>query len=469
MTDLKSVACPLPALPAGAPGADVTLEDGAIRRTILPGGTRVITEHMLGTRAATVALWVARGSRDEVEGARGSTHFLEHLLFKGTPRRTAHQIAMEFDAVGGDSNAATGRECTHYYAEVLGEDVPMAIDVLMDMLCAPLLNAADFEMERGIILDELTMALDNPSEQAFDEFTRRVFPAHPLGRPIGGTIESVKADTLEAIVAHYQAGYAPDRLVVAAAGDISHDQVCELVARALRRPDSPWPQWQSAPDPAQPALDFNTVAAVPLGSPADRCGNSLNAAGQGAWKPESGVFQIAGKFEQSRIIIGGPGPGVADANMPVMNVLNTVLGGGMSSRLFQNIREKRGLAYTTYAFNSSHRDAGSFGVTATCNPANVDEVAALLRAELEEIATNPIPADELARAKGQLRGATLLSLEDNTVRANRLAHAEILRGAYIPLATKLDQMQAVTAAQVRDWAVELAKRATIEVRLGPGE
>lgn len=469
MTDLKPVACPLPALPAGAPGADVTLEDGAIRRTVLPGGTRVITEHMLGTRAATVALWVARGSRDEVEGARGSTHFLEHLLFKGTTRRTAHQIAMEFDAVGGDSNAATSRECTHYYAEVLGEDVPMAIDVLMDMLCAPLLNPDDVEMERGIILDELTMALDNPSERAFDEFTRRVFPTHPLGRPIGGTIESVKADTLESIVAHYQAGYAPDRLVVTAAGDVNHEQVCELVARSVYRPDSPWPQWQSAPDSAQSALDFSTAIAIPLGNPANHWANSLNAAGQGAWKPESGIFKVEGRFEQSRVVIGGPGPGISDVNMPVMTVMNAVLGGGMSSRLFQNIREKRGLAYTTYAFNSSYRDAGSFGVTATCNPANVDEVAALLRAELEEIATNPIPEDELARAKGQLRGATLLSLEDNTVRANRLAHAEILRGAFIPLDEKLNQMHAVSATQLRDWAAELVKHATIEVRLGPEE
>lgn len=466
MSDLNLSPIPLPAVAAGEPGSDLRIGDGTIRRTILPGGTRVITEKMAGTHAASIGMWVARGSRDEVEGAFGSTHFLEHLLFKGTTRRTAHEIAMAFDVVGGDSNAGTSREHTHYYAEVLGEDLPMAVEVLLDMISSPLLDAADFEMERGIIVNELTMSLDSPKRLAFDEFTRRVFPNHPLGRLIGGTVESVQADTLEGVIAHYQAGYTPDGLVVAAAGDVNHDQVCELVSKFIHRPDSPWPQWQSIPNPHTPARDFSANVTAPLPAKVHRDDITSGASGI-AWEPESGIFRPHGQFEQSRVIIGGPGPAYGAPEIDALNVLNVVLGGGMSSRLFQNIREKRGLAYTTYVFNTPYRDAGTFGVTATCNPDNVEEVSKLLHAELEEIATNTIPEDELERAKGQLRGSTLLSLEDNGLRADILATAEIMRGIYRPMELKMQRMQRVTSAEVRDLAAKLVAQATIEVRLEP--
>lgn len=438
----------LPAVAAGEPGSDLRIGHN-IRRTILPGGTRIITEKMSGTLAASIGMWVPRGSRDEAPTGLGATHFLEHLLFKGTDRRNAKEIASAFDRVGGEANAATSKEHTHYYADILGEDLPLAIDVLMDMMMSPSLNPEAFELERGIILDELAMSHDDGNEQAHDALSAHLFPGHPLGRPIGGTLESVRATRLDAVKSHYRAGYTPDQLVVACAGAVEHEQVCDLVAAALREPGRA--QWQDL-YPDAPARDFSLQISKRMEKwPRD---------------VETGVFDVRGNFEQTHLLLGGPGLAVGDPRETTMNVLKTALGGGMSSRLFQSIRETRGLAYTTYVFNVSYRDCGQFGLGAACNPANMQEVCDLMQSELEKIATQPMGEEELNRVKSQLRGATLLAMEDNSVRMNRLALAEVMRGCFTPIAVKLSRLEKVQPGNILDLAACLAQNQQIQIHLG---
>lgn len=440
----------LPAVASGESGSELTFADGTIRRTILPGGTRVITETIPGVFSATVGLWVPRGSRDENVGAMGATHFLEHLLFKGTESRSAKEIAQLFDQIGGHSNAATGKENTHYYATVLGEDLPLAIDCLMDMLRCARLDAEAFELERGVILEELAMDLDDGDERLHDAMAAHMFPGHPLGRPVGGMLETVREAQLEAIKFHYRAGYTPDQLVVAIAGNVNHDQVCEQVGRLLSQPGNP--QWEGF-SASTPARDFSRQIAEPL----TRAGASM----------ERGQFVEEGNFEQSYLLLGGPGISVRDSREVPMSVLRAILGGGMSSRLFQNIREERGLAYSTYAFSIGYRDVGQFGVGAVCNPDNADEVVALMRAEMEKIASEPVSEEELTRVKGQLRGSTLLAMERTSPRAMHLAQAEIERGEFVPLERKLERLRTVSAEEVLELAQELVGEAGLEIRVCP--
>lgn len=453
-------------------------EAGLIRRTVLPSGTRVITEKMAGTRAVSIGMWLPRGSRDEDAQALGSTHFLEHLLFKGTTRRDAKELAQVFDEVGGDFNAATAKEYTHYYAELLGEDLDRAVDCLMDMVTAPLLEPQTFELERGVIVDELMMALDSANEQAFDSFAAKLFAGHPLGRPIGGTVQTVSELGLEALHHHYQSGYTPDQLVVAAAGDVDHRRVCDLVMAALDRGDSPWSQWRVSQ--SAPPRDFSLQVSAPIsgfpvpsrGEAADSVSGSrgeaaVPGAGEVQFSPSYGSFDEAGNYEQTQILVGGPGLRAGDEQEYVMVVLKTVLGGGMSSRLFQHIREDRGLAYQVYPFGISYRDCGQFGVAAGCNPSNAAEVAALLRAELEDIGTNLVSEEELARVKGQMRGSTLLAMEDNSARMARLAAAEIIRGEFASTEYRMARLEAVTPAEILELGAWLAENARLELRLGP--
>lgn len=445
---LPSVA--LPAVAAGEPGSDLTLEGGTIRRTILPGGIRVITEKMPGVYSATLGLWVPRGSRDETPSAMGATHFLEHLLFKGTPSRSAKEIAQVFDQIGGHANAATSKETTHYYATVIGEELPLALDCLLDMFrCATLDNHA-FELERGVIIEELAMDLDDGEERAHDAFAARLFPNHPLGRPVGGTIDTVRAATLGAVKSHYQAGYTPDQLVVAVAGNVHHDQVCEQVLKAMRNPgNSQWEHFHAA----TPARDFNQQVSAPIPAHTKLL--------------EPGQYIEEGNFEQAYLMLGGAGIPTGDPREIPLLILRAILGGGMSSRLFQHIREERGLAYNTYAFHAAYRDAGMFGLGASCNPDNATEVMRLMRAELERIGSEPVTEEELRRAKGQLRGSTLLAMERTGARANHLAHAEVKRGEFTSIESRLELARQVTAAEVLDLARDLAANARLEISVRP--
>ncbi|MCL1870703.1 MAG: insulinase family protein [Promicromonosporaceae bacterium] len=435
----------LPLVAAGEPGAELTAgQDGAtIRRSVLPGGVRVLTEHMPGQRSATVGAWVGVGSRDEVDGHFGSTHFLEHLLFKGTTRRSAMDIAEAFDAVGGEANAATGKEHTCYYARVLDTDLPMAVDVISDMVTSARLDADELETERGVILEELAMNDDDPSDVVHEEFSQAVLGAHPLGRPIGGTPDTIRAVPRDAVWEHYRWHYRPETLVVAAAGGVDHDVVVAQVTEALVRGG------------------WSLEEAV---APRDRRATTEESEGV----PVEGVeLAIRRPVEQANVIVGSTGLTATDDRRFALSVLNAVLGGGMSSRLFQEIREKRGLAYSTYSFAAGHGGLGTFGLYAGCAPAKVDVVEKLLHAELDRLAADGITVAELERSIGQLSGGLVLGLEDSGSRMSRLGKAELVFGEILSLEESLERIRAVTVDDVRDLAVDLAARPRSVVRVGP--
>ncbi|GAA1872696.1 pitrilysin family protein [Myceligenerans crystallogenes] len=435
----------LPLAAAGEPGADLTAgQDGAtIRRTVLPGGVRVLTEQMPGLRSATVGAWVGVGSRDETDGHFGSTHFLEHLLFKGTHRRTALDIAEAFDAVGGEANASTGKEHTCYYARVLDADLPMAVDVIGDMVTSARLDADELETERGVILEELAMTDDDPSDVAHEQFSLAVLGTHPLGRPIGGTADTIGAVPRAAVWDHYRTHYEPGTLVVAAAGGVDHDQLCDLVVHALS--EGGW-----ALEEAHAPRERRDGAATTDGIPA-----------------QGEVRTIDRPVEQANIVVGGTGLAATDDRRWALSVLNAALGGGMSSRLFQEIREKRGLAYTTYSFAAGYGGLGTFGLYAGCAPAKAEQVEKLLVDELERLAAGGITAAELERSVGQLRGGLVLGLEDSGSRMSRLGRAELVYGELYSVAESLERISAVTRQDVLALAQELAGRPRSVVRVGP--
>jgi predicted Zn-dependent peptidase len=414
-----------------------------VRRSVLPGGVRVLTEAMPGQRSATIGFWVGVGSRDEAPGQHGSTHFLEHLLFKGTRRRTALEIASAFDEVGGESNAATAKESTCYFARVLDTDLPMAIDVIADMITGAVLDPAEMEQERGVILEEIAMDSDDPTDVAHENFVAAVLGTHPLGRPIGGTPEAIRAVPRDSVWEHYRRYYRPDELVITAAGGLDHDVVCSLVVDALHAAG-----WALEPD-ASPVERRSTV-------PADISGTA-------------GLHVVTRPVEQANIIMGCPTIVATDERRYVMSVLNAVLGGGMSSRLFQEVREKRGLVYSTYSFASSYADAGYFGMYAGCTPSKVRQVLALLGAELDKLAEGGISEDELRKAVGQLSGGIVLALEDTGSRMSRLGRAELVSGEYQDIDETLRLIRSVTTDDVQALARELAAAPRTVTVVGPFE
>ncbi len=433
----------LPLVAPGRPGAELVVgQDGAaVRRSVLPGGVRVLSEHMPGLRSATVGAWVGVGSRDETSGHFGSTHFLEHLLFKGTARRSAMDIAEAFDAVGGEANAATGKEHTCYYARVLDTDVPMAVDVIADMVTSARIDAGELETERGVILEELVMNDDDPSDVAHEQFATAVFGDTPLGRPIGGTPQAIRAVPRDAVWEHYREHYRPETLVVTAAGGVDHDALCAQVEAALAA--GGWTLGASA----VPGARRSTTAPAPV--------------------PAATELTVRRSTEQANVIVGGPCLTATDPRRFVLSVLSAALGGGMSSRLFQEIREKRGLAYSTYSFATGHAETGLFGLYAGCTPAKVDEVTALLVAELERMADAPMPQAELTRSIGQLCGGLVLGMEDTGSRMSRLGKAELVHGELLDVDESLERVRAVTAQEVQDLAAELASAPRSVVRVGP--
>ncbi|WP_265523272.1 M16 family metallopeptidase [Oerskovia flava] len=434
----------LPLVPAGTPAGELAAgQDGTtIRRSVLPGGVRVLTETMPGQRSATVGAWVGVGSRDETDGHFGSTHFLEHLLFKGTARRSAMDIAEAFDAVGGEANAATGKEHTCYYARVLDSDLPMAVDVITDMVTSARLDPDELETERGVILEELAMNDDDPTDVVHEEFSAAVLAGHALGRPIGGTPATITAVPRDAVWEHYRWHYRPETLVVAAAGGVDHDALCAQVASALT--DGGWDL-----DPAGVPRARRDVA--------DVVGVGL----------EGVELTVRRTVEQANVIIGGTGLSATDERRFTLSVLSAVLGGGMSSRLFQEIREKRGLAYSTYSFASGHGGVGTFGLYAGCAPSKVDQVTTLLSDELEKLAHGGITDAELERSVGQLSGGLVLGLEDSGSRMSRLGKSELVYGELLSVEESLERIRAVTSHDVQKLAGELASRPRSTVRVGP--
>lgn len=402
-----------------------------VRRSVLPSGVRVLTEEMPGQRSVTIGFWIAVGSRDEAEHQHGSTHFLEHLLFKGTETRSALDIAAAFDSVGGESNALTGKEHTCYYARVLDSDLPMAVEVLTDMVTSAVINPVEMETERGVILEELAMAEDDPMDVVHERFAAQVMDNHDLGRPIGGTPEEINAATRDDVYAHFTRWYRPDELVITAAGGLDHDKLCALVATALESS-----RWDTlvASTPAARRVGDQTVIPV-----------------------REGTEVHHKQVEQAQVILGGRGMAASDEDRFALSLMHTILGGGMSSRLFQEIRERRGLAYSTYSFSQAYADAGAFGLYAGCLPNKVSQVTDVLTAELERIASEPVTDEEISRAKGQLRGGTVLGMEDSASRMSRLGRAELVRGEFVDISDTLREIEEVTTGDIQRVAARLAE------------
>lgn len=401
----------------------------SVRRSVLPSGVRILTEQVPGAQSVSVSFSVAVGSRDETNNHFGSTHFLEHLLFKGTKKRTAMDIAVAFDSVGGSSNASTGKEHTSYYAKVSDKALPIAVDVIADMLTSSLLDETEFENERPVILEELAMNDDDPQDVVHEAFSTAVLGDHPLGRPIGGTIETITSVSRAAVWEHYQNNYRPQDLVVAAAGSVDHQELIQLVERGL----------------SEAGWDLGLAA-----KPVPR--RLLNPA---KILRGSKLHVIHRPISQVNILVGSEGLYVDDARRYAMGILNTALGGGMSSRLFQEIREKRGLAYSVYSFNQGYSDASTFGLYAGCSPAKAQEVTELMIQELEKVAASGITQDELNLAKGNISGSLALKFETNQARMSRLASAEIVAGEFMDLNDTIARFDSVELAEVQKLAQHL--------------
>ncbi|MEP6843970.1 MAG: pitrilysin family protein [Pseudolysinimonas sp.] len=426
------------ALPLDLNELRITASGGSlVRRSVLPSGVRILSEHMPGAQSATVGFWVAVGSRDEHPVTFGSTHFLEHLLFKGTHTRSALDIAVAFDAVGGEHNALTAKEYTCYYAKVRDQDLPMAVAVLADMFTASLIDADEFESERGVILEELAMADDDPSDVVSERFFEAVFGTHPLGRPIGGSPASIGAVGRNAVWDHYRANYRPQDLVVTVAGAVDHDVLVAWITAALET--AGW--------------DLGVA-----GTPVER----RDAAGNGehgvSLERGSALTIVNRPTEQANLLLGVQGLAASDDRRAAITVLNSVLGGGMSSRLFQEVREKRGLAYSVYSFAAGYSDAGLMGLYAGCSPKKSADVAELMLGEFRRLAADGITDEELSRAKGQLGGGAALALEDSDSRMSRLGRSELTFGEFSDLDETLRRLDGVTTAQVRELAEELVMR-----------
>ena len=412
----------------------------SIRRTVLPSGVRVLTETMPSAQSASVSFSVAVGSRDETNGHFGSTHFLEHLLFKGTKKRTALDIAIEFDKIGGSSNASTGKEHTGYYARVQDTALPVAVDVIADMLTSSLIDPVEFENERTVILEELAMNDDDPEDVAHEAFCEAVLGKHALGRPIGGTPETIKAVSRDAVWEYYKNNYRPQDLVVAAAGGVNHDALIQQVQQAL----------------GEAGWDLS-IQATPV---------ARRVLGQSEITRGSALRVINRPTQQANVLVGAQGLIANDPRRFAMGILNTVLGGGMSSRLFQEIREKRGLAYSVYSFNQGYSDGAFFGLYAGCSPLKTQEVTRLMIEELAKVANDGITQAEFDLAMGNISGSLALKFESTQARMSRLVSSEVVTGEFVDLNDSLALFQAVSLADVQSLAADIASRERSIVAVG---
>ena len=428
-------------LPLSAKAPRLTISEGEtlIERSVLAGGIRLITQQVPASPSVVLGFWIPAGSRDEGREHLGSTHYLEHLLFKGSATRDAREISLAFDAVGGELNAATAKESTHYYCRVLSRDLPMAVEVLTEMLARPTLAPADFELERAVILDELAMSQDDPQDVGYEKFLGELFPSSPLGLPVGGTAQTVAATPLEAVKSHHQRWYQPRHLTVAAAGDIDHDRLAQLILAAAEK--NGW-ELPSQTDPEVPQR-IQPDSAAPASCTVEKT------------------------VEQGQIFIGTRSLPASDPRRDTLSLLLTVLSGGMSSRLFQEIREKRGLAYSTYAFDSAYSDSGAFGLYAGCAPDNLRQVGQLLAAELEKLAEYGVKEEELSAALGQLSGGVLLGMDDNRARMARLGRAEVNGGRLRTIEQLNLALREVTGTQISQLAAEFLGLPQVKVVVCP--
>lgn len=411
---------------------------GRITRTVLPGGLRIVTEAMPGVRSASVGIWVGVGSVDETPSVAGASHYLEHLLFKGTRRRSALEIAEALDAVGGEFNAFTEKEHTCFYATVIDRDLPLAVDIVSDVVLDATVTAVDVEVERNVVLEEIAMRDDDPSDLVHDDFSTALFGDTPIGRPILGTVESINGLTRSQVNGYYRRRYQTRSMVVAVAGAVEHQDVVRQVRAAF---------------------------AGRLDAHAEPTGLRSGPRARGDQGPRTNVRND--DTEQANIVLGAVGLARHDPRRFALGVLSTALGGGMSSRLFQSIREQRGLAYSIYSFTSQYAATGLFGVYAGCQPGKAEEVLGLMRSELDDVAANGLRAEEIERAKGQVRGSMVLGLEDPGARMTRIGKSELAYGEILGVDDLLARVDAVSLADVSALAEDLLSRPRALSIVGP--
>jgi predicted Zn-dependent peptidase len=402
-------------------------------REVLDTGLRLITESMPQVRSVTIGVWLTRGSRHESDAQSGIAHFVEHMLFKGTDSRSAEDIAQAIDSIGGQLDAFTAKEYAGYYIKVLDEHLPLAVDLLSDIVMRPAFVEEEVGREKKVILEEIKMVEDTPDDLVHELFTQQFWEGHPLGRPILGSKETVEAFTGQSLRDYFRGAYVAPNMIVSAAGNLNHAQVRDLVGEAFQ-------------------------ALAPKGDPIVQAPPTVTPS----------VLLRTKELEQSHICLGANSYQQNHDDRYVSYILNSVLGGSMSSRLFQNVREKRGLAYSVFSGMSAYRDAGNMTIYAGCAADAVEEVIDLSVEELRGLKRTPVPEDELKRAKDHLKGSLMLSLENTASRMSHLARQEIYFDRHFSLDETLAGVQRVTADDIQRVACDLLANGSLAVTvLGP--
>ena len=409
-------------------------------KTILPSGLRIVTEEVSTSRSAAVGIWANVGSRDEVKSVAGASHFLEHLLFKGTKTRTALEISSAIEAVGGEMNAFTGQEYTCFYARVIDTDLPLAVDVVTDLITSSTFTAADVDSERKVVLSEIAVRDDDPSDYIHELYLDTYYGDSPVGRSILGTVDSINKMPRNSIYNYYKKHYQPENLVVSVAGNVKHKKVVKMVEEALSKDGF---------------LD------VPNNKHEVRAATPIKTPGLGK------VGLIDRKTEQAHILYGFPGLARSDERRFALSVLSSAIGGGMASRLFQEIREKRGLAYTTYAYPQQFAGTGTLAFYAGCKTEKAEEVIKLMRDISESVAQHGLTDEEISRAKGAVTGGLILGQEDTGSRMSRIGKSELVYGEIMSFDDILAKVRSVTPEQVHQLARDLFSAPATLALVGP--
>ncbi len=406
-------------------------EDRNIRREVLPNGLSIITEEMKHIRSISIGIWIKTGSRDEDLQWNGISHFVEHMVFKGTQHRSAEEIARQVDSIGGNIDAFTAKECVSFSIKVLDEHLPIALDVLSDLVLNPVFDVEDITRERGVILEEIKMDEDNPDYLVHEIFTQNFWKDHPLGRPILGTRDTVRRFERAPVVDFYSQRFTPGNVIITAAGYLNHQRFVELVTKHFENMKPMSNGFHSSTPKIAPKI----------------------------------ILRNKKSLEQVQICVGVPSYPITHEKRHSSYILNTLLGGGMSSRLFQNIRERQGLAYAIYSDLNPYRDTGCLSVYAGTSRESATKVVECVVSEFRKLKSEPVPADELRRSKDQLKGSLMLSLESSTARMSNLARQEMYFDHFYGLDELIEKIECVTAEELQELANQFFQTENVAVTI----